>query len=82
VPEDLFRFSKTRLSQSVLAFMATLSKVVVFFLGGGGFPHLIVVKFSDVSDEPTTYNLRVTQLFQVDAKEKRRTNMRRLHRMV
>ena len=82
MPKDLFRFSKTPLSQSVLVFMANLGKVVVFFFWGGGVPYLIVVKFCEVSEKTTAYNLRVIQLFQVDAEEKRRTDMRRLYRMV
>ena len=86
------RSPKPRLSRLVHGFAATLGKVVIFFFFFVfvcvcvffcvGVPHLIVVKFSEVSEELTAYNLWVTQLFQVDAEEKRRIDMRRLYRMV
>jgi hypothetical protein len=40
-----------------------------------------MVKFSDVFEKHTAYNVRVTQLFQVDAEEKRRIDMRLLYRV-
>ena len=82
VPENLLDSQRLGLISQFRCLRPLLLKRLYFFLRGGGFPHLIVVKFSEVSEEPTAYNLRVTQLFQVDAEEKRRIDMRRLYRMV
>ena len=83
MPEDLFDSQRLGLV-SQFRFLRSLLVLWLSFPGGGerGFLHFIVVKFSKVSEEPTAYNLLVTQSFQVDAEEKRTIDMRRLYRMV
>ena len=82
MPEDLFDSQRLGLVSQFRFLRPLLALWLSFLGGGGGVPHLVVVKFSKVSEEPTAYNLLVTQSFQVDAEEKRTIDMRRLYRMV